>query len=67
MTTERSPFPHPSSDERPSQRVVPLPPPGSDEAAFLANLNDVYGEADSGDEIIQDGIRIAMRDVLERE
>lgn len=51
----------------PSQRVAPVPTPGSAEAAFLANLNEVYGEPDAADDGVVEGIRQAMGRVLERE
>jgi hypothetical protein len=41
-----------------------LPPPDSEEASFLANLNEVYGEEIREDGAIE-GIRRAMRAVLD--
>lgn len=66
MATEHVSQP-PPHDERPSERAVPVPPPGSDDAALLANLNEVYGEPDPADERVLVGIRRSMRDALERE
>ncbi len=54
-------------DVLPSQRVVPVPTPGSPEAEFLANLNEVYGEPDTADDEVIEGIRQAVGRVLERE
>ena len=53
--------------ERPSERVVPIPRPGTDDAALLANLNEVYGEPDPDEAHVLAGIRQSMRDVLEHE
>jgi hypothetical protein len=47
---------------RPSGRTTTPPPPGSEDAAFLDNLNEVYGEEDT-DPIIA-GLRRHARDVL---
>jgi hypothetical protein len=48
----------------PSQRAPTPPPPDSEEASFLANLNEVYGEEPQEDEVIE-GIRRTMRTVLD--
>jgi len=55
------------TDVLPSQHVVPVPTPGSAQATFLANLNEVYGEPDTADDGVVEGIRQAMGRVLERE
>lgn len=47
----------------PSQRVVIPPPPGSDDAAFLDNLNEVYSMDKSADAPVE-GIRRHMRTIL---
>ncbi|HVC82611.1 MAG TPA: hypothetical protein VNL35_19155 [Chloroflexota bacterium] len=77
MTTEQA-FSSPSKHNRPgraadtdpallpSRRVVEPPLPGTDEAEFLANLNEVYGAEDPEDDQILEGIRRTMRAVLER-
>lgn len=67
MATEPVPRHQPTYDERPSERTVPIPPLGSDDAALLANLNEVYGEPDPDDERVLAGVRQAMRGVLEHE
>jgi hypothetical protein len=67
MATERT-APHDRSrDEPPSRRTVLIPLPGTDEAALLDNLNEVYGEPDPADEHVVAGIRQALREVLEHE
>lgn len=48
----------------PSQRTPIPPPPDSEEASFLANLNEVYGEEPQEDEVIE-GIRRTMRAVVD--
>lgn len=76
MATERTSPPHSTHPEGeptanvnvgatalPSQRVVIPPPPGSDEAAFLDNLNEVCGVDESAD-VPAEGIRRHMRIVL---
>lgn len=50
----------------PSRRVVEPPLPGTDEAEFLSNLNEVYGAEDPQDDQILEDIRRSMRAVLER-
>lgn len=66
MVNKRVP-PRDGRDLRPSQRIVCAPAPGTDEAAFLANLNEVYGGPDTADDRVVEGIRQAMGRVLERE
>ena len=53
----------------PSQRApLPAPAPGTDEAAFVDSLNDVYGSGpDPEDAIMLEGIRRAMGRVLTTE
>ena len=67
MATE--PTSHPDdAGERPSERTPTPPAPGTADADFLANLNDVYGEESDQEEAqILAGIRRSMRDVLGRE
>jgi hypothetical protein len=48
----------------PSQRAVIPPAPGTEEAAFLANLNEVYGEESSEDDQMVEDVRRYMRTVL---
>jgi hypothetical protein len=67
MATERASQHHMPRGERPSDRIVPVPQPGTDDAALLANLNEVYGESDPDEERVLAGIRQSMRDALERE
>lgn len=49
----------------PSQRPPYVPPPNSDEEAFLANLDAAYDDLDPNDTLILEGARRAMRRVLE--
>ena len=49
----------------PSQRVATPPPEGTDEAAFLDNLNEVYGAEAPIDDAVIEGIRRQMRAVLD--
>jgi hypothetical protein len=67
MATERIPIPH--KDELPSERdALPLPDPGTEDAAFLASLNAVYGEdPNPEDERLIAGMHAAFRRVLERD
>jgi hypothetical protein len=67
MATERIPIPH--KDELPSERDTrPPPEPGSEDAAFLASLNAVYGEdPNPEDERLIAGMHAAFRRVLERD
>ncbi len=55
------------TDVLPSQRIVSAPLPGTDEAEFLANLNEAYGEPDTAADGAVEGVRQAMGRVLERE
>jgi len=77
MARERTPQPRTTRDEQkraaqvssgdgalPSQRVAIPPSPGSDEAAFLDNLNMVYGGEAPADKLLVKGIRRYMRTVL---
>ncbi len=68
MATERILHPD-DSHLPPSQRAaLPTPAPGTDEAAFVDSLNDVYGaEPDPEDAIVLEGIRRAMGRVLAAE
>lgn len=67
MATRPTPRPD-DARERPSERTPIVPEPGTDDADFLANLNEVYGdEPDREETQILVGIRRSMRDVLERE
>ncbi len=51
--------------ELPSERAVPPPPEaGAAEAAFLAGLDDVYGEGANVDDRLVEGMRVAFRRVL---
>jgi hypothetical protein len=67
MATERRPVAR--RGELPSERAVPPPPqPGTEEADFLARLNEVYGEdPDPDEERLIAGMRAATRCALERE
>jgi hypothetical protein len=54
--------------ELPSERVAQLPEPGTEDAGFLARLNEVYGEdPNPEDERLIAGMRVAFRQVLERD
>jgi len=67
MATERIPTPH--EDKLPSERdALPLPEPGTEDAAFLASLNEVYGEdPNPEDEYLIAGMHAAFRRVLEHD
>ncbi len=67
MATEQRPAPQ--RGELPSQRAMPPPPePGTEDADFLARLNEVYGEeSDLDDERLVAAMRATFQRVLERE
>lgn len=59
---------HSTRGELPSERTAPSPPePGTVDAAFLAGLDDAYGEGADTDDRLVEGMRVAFRRVLEPE
>ena len=76
MTTERAFYPHDKQQSQrrpvdrgvallPSRRVVMSPNPGTDDADFLDNLNEVYGATAPGDDQVIEGIRRTLRSILD--
>jgi hypothetical protein len=51
----------------PSRRAVVPPNPGTDDADFLDNLNEVYGSAIPEDDQVIEGIRRTLRDLLDEQ
>ena len=50
----------------PSQRIAVPPASGTEDAAFLENLNEIYGVEDPADTQMIEGIRQHLRVVLEK-
>ena len=75
MTTERAFYPYNKQRSRhsadgnsmllPSRRAIVPPCPGTDDAAFLDNLNEVYGTAAPEDDQVIEGIRHTLRGILD--